>query len=59
MNSDFTSNLNPEEIKSLISQLSADNFSELKAGLEDWLETPNFHEGDSQGLSETSESEEA
>ncbi|USR90825.1 hypothetical protein NEA10_18695 [Phormidium yuhuli AB48] len=41
MTSQFSSNLNPDEIKDLISQLCADNVSDLKTGLENWLDTPN------------------
>ncbi|NMG60950.1 hypothetical protein E1H12_21170 [Geitlerinema sp. P-1104] len=41
MTSQFTSNLNPDEIKDLISQLCADNVSDLKTGLENWLDTSN------------------
>ncbi len=39
MTTNFNTQLNSEEIKKLISQLSADDVSELKEGLENWLES--------------------
>lgn len=41
MTSQFSSNLNPDEIKDLISQLSPENVTDLKTGLEHWLDTPD------------------
>ncbi|KPQ39615.1 MAG: hypothetical protein ACLFM4_07255 [Phormidium sp.] len=55
MTSQFTSNLNPDEIKDLISQLSAENVTDLKTGLEHWLDTPDSSGNESSGLGASSE----
>ncbi|MFO8040888.1 MAG: hypothetical protein R6U67_15740 [Sodalinema sp.] len=55
MTSQFTSNLNPDEIKDLISQLSAENVTDLKTGLEHWLDTPDSSAREGVGLSASPE----
>ncbi len=55
MTSQFSSNLNPDEIKNLISQLSAENVTDLKTGLEDWLDTPDTAASEGIGLSASPE----
>jgi hypothetical protein len=50
MTSQFSSNLNPDEIKDLISQLSPENVTDLKTGLEHWLDTPDSSANERSGL---------
>lgn len=53
MASDFNARLNSDEIKSLISQLSADDLGELTSGLENWLEEPATDDSEARSPSET------
>ncbi|MGC9503181.1 hypothetical protein [Baaleninema sp.] len=57
MNTNFNSQLNSEEIKTLISQFSADDVLELKESLEDWLESTATVSSEEAGLSELGEGE--